>query len=95
VGGIAGSVGNVQGTPTAVERTGTNSFTAFSMRCPHQGTTIRIENWKSTGSAFHCPNHDALFDAAGKLLAGSPQSTGNLVVRTVTYAAGDTTLYVT
>jgi Rieske Fe-S protein len=95
VGGIAGSVGTVLGTPTAVVRTGANSYVAFSMRCPHQGTTIRIENWKTTGSAFHCPNHDALFDAAGKLLASSPQSTGNLVVRTVTYTAGDTTLYIT
>ena len=95
VGGTAGSVGNVQGTPTAVERTGANSFIAFSMRCPHQGTTVRIENWKSTGSAFHCPNHDALFDATGKLLPGSPQSTSNLVARTVTYTPGDTTLYVT
>ena len=95
VGGIAGSVGNVQGTPTAVERTGANSFIAFSMRCPHQGTTVRIENWKSTGSAFHCPNHDALFDAAGKLLPSSPQVTSNLVARTVTYTPGDTTLYIT
>lgn len=95
VGGIAGSVGTVQGTATAIVRTGANSFAAFSMRCPHQGTTIRIENWQRTGSAFHCPNHDALFDAAGKLLAGSPQSTSSLVVRTVTYTAGDTTLYVT
>ena len=94
VGGIAGSVGTVQGTPTAVVRTGANTFAAFSMRCTHQGTTIRIENWKSTGSAFHCPNHDALFDAKGALLPASPQKTTNLVARTVTYTAGDTTLYI-
>ena len=95
VGGIAGSVGNVQGTPTAVVRTGANTFAAFSMRCPHSGTTVRVENWRSTGSAFHCGNHDALFDAAGKLLPGSPQITTNMVARTVTYAPGDTTLYIT
>ncbi len=94
VGGIAGSVGTVQGTATAIVRTGANSFAAFSMRCPHQGTTIRVENWQSTGSAFHCPNHDALFDASGKLLPSSPQNTTNLVARTVSYTAGDTTLYV-
>jgi Rieske Fe-S protein len=95
VGGIAGTVGNVQGTPTAVVRTGQNSFAAFSMRCPHQGTTIRVENWKNSGSAFHCPNHDALFDAGGVLLPSSPQRTGNLVTRTVTYTPGDATLYIT
>ncbi|HVX40021.1 MAG TPA: Rieske 2Fe-2S domain-containing protein [Gemmatimonadaceae bacterium] len=95
VGGIAGSVGTVQGTPTAVVRTGANSFAAFSMRCPHQGTTIRIENWHSTGSAFHCPNHDALFDASGALLPSSPQKTSNLVARTVTYTPGSSTLYIT
>lgn len=94
VGGIAGSVGTVQGTPTAVVRTGANSFVAYSMRCPHQGTTIRIENWQSTGSAFHCPNHDALFDANGALLPASPQRTTGLVVRKVAYTAGDTALYV-
>ncbi|MEP6989369.1 MAG: Rieske 2Fe-2S domain-containing protein [bacterium] len=95
VGGIAGSVGTVQGTPTAVVRTGANSFVALSMRCTHQGTTIQIANWKNTGSAFHCPNHDALFDAAGKVLAVSPQKTTPLVARTVNYVPGATTLYVT
>jgi Rieske Fe-S protein len=95
VGGIAGSVGLVQGTPTAVVRTGANTFIALSMRCPHQGSTVRIENWHSTGSAFHCPNHDALFDSAGHLLPSSPQQTTNMVVRTVSYTAGATTLYIT
>jgi nitrite reductase/ring-hydroxylating ferredoxin subunit len=95
VGGIAGSVGNVQGTPTAVVRVSATSFAAYSMRCPHQGTTIRIESWKNTGSAFHCPNHDAVFNASGLLLPNSPQKTGNLIARTVTYAPGDTTLYIT
>ncbi len=95
VGGIAGSVGSVQGTPTAVVRTGANSFIALSMRCTHQGTTIQIANWQSTGSAFHCPNHDALFDAAGNVLAVSPQPTTPLVARTVNYVPGATTLYVT
>jgi Rieske Fe-S protein len=95
IGGIVGSVGTVQGTPTAVVRTGATTFAAFSMRCPHQGTTIRIENWNNTGSAFHCPNHDALFDSAGRLLPRSPQTTTNLVTRTVTYTAGSTTLYIT
>jgi nitrite reductase/ring-hydroxylating ferredoxin subunit len=95
IGGIAGTVGNVQGTPTAVVRTGQNSFAAFSMRCPHQGTTIRVENWKNSGSSFHCPNHDALFNASGVLLPSSPQRTSNLVTRTVTYTPGDATLYIT
>jgi Rieske Fe-S protein len=94
VGGIAGSVGQVQGTPTAVVRTGANGFAAYSMRCPHQGTTVRLENWQGTGSAFHCPNHDALFDSSGTLLPGSPQQTSNMLQRTVTYTPGDAVLYV-
>ena len=94
VGGIAGTVGNVGGQPTAVVRTGANTFAAYSLRCPHNGTTVRIENWQSTGSAFHCPNHDAIFTSAGVCMPASPQRTTNLVARTVTYTAGDTTLYI-
>ena len=94
VGGAAGSVGNVAGVGVAVVRTGANSFAAFSMRCPHQGTIIRVENFNNTGSAFHCPNHDALWNNAGRLIPASRQSTTSLSALTVTYTAGDTVCYV-
>ena len=94
VGGAAGSVGNVAGVGVAVVRTGANSFAAFSMRCPHQGTTIRVENFSNTGSAFHCPNHDALWNNAGQLIPASRQRTSSLSALTVTYTAGDTVFYV-
>ncbi len=94
IGGAVGSVGNVAGVGVAVVRTGANSFAAFSMRCPHQGTTIRVENFSNSGSAFHCPNHDALWNAAGQLIPASRQNTFSLTALTVSYAAGDTVLYV-
>ena len=91
VGGIAGSVGNVSGTPTAVVRTGQNSFAAFSLRCPHQGTTVQVVS----GTSFRCPNHGATWNNTGALQANSPFRTSSLTVRTVVYTPGDTTLYIT
>lgn len=94
VGGAAGSVGNVAGVGVAIVRTGANSFAAFSMRCPHQGTTIRVENYSNTGSAFHCPTHDALWNSAGQLIPASRERTSSLSALTVSYTAGDTVVYV-
>ena len=94
LGGAVGSVGIVAGVGVAVVRTGANSFAAFSMRCPHQGTTIRVENFSNTGSAFHCPNHDALWNSSGQLIPASRQNTSPLTALSVSYAAGDTVLYV-
>ncbi|MBL0939931.1 MAG: Rieske 2Fe-2S domain-containing protein [Gemmatimonadaceae bacterium] len=91
VGGVAGSVGNVAGTPVAVVRSGATSFAAFSMVCPHAGTTIGVVN----GTSFRCPNHGALFDNQGILRPDSPQNTDNLTRRTVTYTPGAATLVVT
>lgn len=90
VGGIAGSVGNVNGGPVAIARLSATSFAAFSMRCPHAGTTINVVN----GTSFRCPNHGALFSGAGVWQA-SPQRAENLTARTVTYTPGATTLLVT
>jgi Rieske Fe-S protein len=91
VGGVAGSVGNVNGGPVAVVRTGTNSFSAFSMVCPHAGTTINVVN----GASFRCPNHGALFNASGANLPNSPQRTDDLTRLTVSYSPGASTLIVT
>lgn len=90
IGGAAGSVGNVNGGPVAVVRTGLSGFAAFSMRCPHQGGTVQVIN----GSSFRCPNHGALFDNAGNNLPNSPQQTDNLTPLTVIYEPGAPTLVV-
>jgi Rieske Fe-S protein len=89
VGGVAGSVGNVNGGPVAVARTSQISFLAFSMRCPHAGTTINVVN----GTSFRCPNHGAQFDNQG-VWQSSPQRAENLQRLTVTYTPGATTLTV-
>jgi Rieske Fe-S protein len=90
VGGVAGSVGNLNTTPVAIVRTGATSFAAFSMTCPHAGTRINVVN----NASFRCPNHGALFDSAGVNLPSSPQRTTNLVRLTVTYTPGAPTLLV-
>jgi Rieske Fe-S protein len=90
VGGVAGSVGSLNGGPVAIARTGPSSYLAFSMRCPHAGTTINVVN----GASFRCPNHGALFNGQG-VWQQSPQRTTDLVRLTVTYTPGDTVLFVT
>ena len=90
VGGVAGSVGNLNTTPVAIVRTSATSFAAFSMTCPHAGTRINVVN----NTSFRCPNHGALFDSAGVNLPSSPQRTTNLVRLTVTYTPGAPTLLV-
>jgi Rieske Fe-S protein len=90
VGGVAGSVGNVNGGPVAIVRTGATSFLALSMRCTHAGTTVNVVN----NASFRCPNHGALFNGQG-VWQQSPQRTTDLVRLTVTYTPGDTVLYVT
>ncbi|WP_396215699.1 Rieske 2Fe-2S domain-containing protein [Gemmatimonas sp.] len=91
VGGVSGSVGNVNGGPVAVVRTSDTSFSAFSMVCPHAGTTINVIN----GTSFRCPNHGALFNANGTLQPNSPQRTESLTRLTVIYTPGASTLTVT
>ncbi|BAH38507.1 MAG TPA: Rieske (2Fe-2S) protein [Gemmatimonas aurantiaca] len=91
VGGVAGSVGNVGGGPVAIVRTSANSFSAFSMVCPHAGTTILVVN----GASFRCPNHGALFDRDGNNLPDGSQLTDDLKRYTVIYTPGAATLVVT
>ncbi len=90
VGGVAGSVGTVSGTPTAVVRLSATTFAAFSLRCPHQGTTVQVVS----GASFRCPNHGATWASTGTLQANSPFRTSALTARTVVYTPGDATLYV-
>ena len=83
VGGIARV--DSSGAPTALVRTGTSSFAAFSMVCPHQGTIIGITN-----GSFTCPNHGARFNASGTWIGG--QQTSNLVSFATTYDAAAGTI---
>lgn len=87
IGTVVGSVGNVNGLPVAVSRTGQSSFLAFSMRCTHAGTIINIVN----NSFFRCPNHGAEFTSQG-IWQNSPQRTDNLERFVVTYTPGASTL---
>jgi Rieske Fe-S protein len=82
-------VGNVNGGPVAVTRLSATSFGAFSMRCPHAGTTITVVS----GTSFRCPNHGAQFNSAG-VWQSSPQRAENLTPLTVIYTPGATTLSV-
>lgn len=69
VGGIAKLNGT--SSPVAVVRASASSYRAFSLLCPHQGTTVQIN-----GAAFRCPNHLATFNSTGQWTGG--QSTSSL-----------------
>jgi nitrite reductase/ring-hydroxylating ferredoxin subunit len=90
VGGVAGSVGTLNFAAVAIVRTGTNSYAAFSLRCPHEGIQVQVVN----GQSFRCPGHGATFNADGSLMANSPLRTGPLSALKVTYNPGDAVLYV-
>ncbi len=63
VGGIAVISG--AGTPIAVVRAAATQYRAFSLICPHAGTTVAI-----SGAGFRCPNHGATFNASGGWTGG-------------------------
>ncbi len=84
VGGIA-KVADTAGNPLALVRTGASAFTALSLACPHQGTTVNV-----SGSGFLCPNHGARFSSDGTWTGG--QGTANLTAYPVTYNATAGTL---
>jgi Rieske Fe-S protein len=83
VGGIA-RVDGGHASPVALVRTSATTFTALSMICTHQGTTIGVQ-----GTGFFCPNHGAMFDSAGRNTGG--QSTTSLHTYPAVYdSAADT-----
>lgn len=63
VGGIAVISG--AGTPLAVVRSTTSQYRAFSLICPHAGSTVAVN-----GAGFRCPNHGATFNASGAWTGG-------------------------
>jgi Rieske Fe-S protein len=78
---------NVDGRPVAVVHESDGSYAAFSMVCPHQGTTINI-----SGSGFVCPNHGARFNAQGTWTGG--ERTSNLRSVALAYNANAGTVTV-
>jgi Rieske Fe-S protein len=51
--------------PIALARTA-SGFAAFSLRCTHEGTTVRVQS----GNTLRCPNHGALFSSTGAWTGG-------------------------
>ncbi len=85
-GGMA-RVDNGNGRAVALVRTGSTTFLAFSLRCPHEGYTVNV-----LSSSFYCPAHGARFSGTGTWTGG--QRTGNLTSLSLTYdpVAGTVTI---
>jgi Rieske Fe-S protein len=71
--GTVGGVVTIQidGSPVAIVRESSDTFAAFSLICPHQGSTVQPQT-----SRFYCPGHGASFNLAGQWTGG--QRTSNL-----------------
>ena len=69
---IGGTVKVRNSPPVALAKT-SGGLVAFSLSCPHQGTTVVIDN----DFTMFCPNHGAMFTAAGVWTGG--QRTSGLV----------------
>jgi nitrite reductase/ring-hydroxylating ferredoxin subunit len=78
-GGVA-RVDGGSGTPTAVLRVNATTYRAFSLACPHAGTTVSI-----VAGGFRCPNHGATFSSTGAVTGGP--ATRGLTERAVTLNA--------
>ncbi len=86
VGGAA-KVDGGSGSPVALVRTSATAFSAFSLVCTHEGTTVNL-----TANGFLCPNHGARFSSAGIWQGG--QVTSNLKTLVATFNAGAGTVTV-
>lgn len=77
----------IDGSPVAVVRESSSAFAAFSLICPHQGSTVQPQT-----SQFYCPGHGATFNLAGQWTGG--QRTSNLRSYPAVYdaAAGTVTV---
>ncbi|MBU3734184.1 MAG: Rieske (2Fe-2S) protein [Candidatus Planktophila sp.] len=63
--GGATRIGSIKGVPVGIARVGTNKYTAFNLRCPHQGITV-TRNEKG----WMCPAHNSEFEPDGDLVLG-------------------------
>ena len=85
IGGVATL--SVSGSPIAIVRESSSTFSAFSLICPHQGNTVQ-----KASNGFYCPGHGAQFDIQGNWTGG--QRTSNLHSYPVAYDATAGTLTV-
>jgi Rieske Fe-S protein len=63
--GGAVRVGIIKGNPVAITRTGTSSYIAYTLRCPHQGVPV-----KKTETGWRCEAHGSEFEPDGDLVLG-------------------------
>ena len=63
--GGATRIGSIKGVPIGIARVGTNKYTAFNLRCPHQGITV-----SKTESGWVCSEHNSEFEPDGDLVLG-------------------------
>ena len=68
--GGAMRIGSIKGVPVGIARVGTNKYTAFNLRCPHQGVTVT-----KTDNGWMCEAHNSEFEPDGDLVLG-PATTG-------------------
>ena len=68
--GGAMRIGSIKGVAVGIARVGTNKYTAFNLRCPHQGITVT-----KTESGWMCNAHNSEFENDGDLVLG-PATTG-------------------
>ena len=68
---VGGAVllGNVKGVPTAVVRTGQNTYQALNLRCTHQGVPVSLK-----GGQWSCPAHGSAFAIDGSVTGGPAQT---------------------
>ena len=85
---VGGAVKVRNSPPVALARTSAGLI-AFSLSCTHQGTTVVIDN----DFTMFCPNHGAMFTAAGVWTGG--QRTSSLVRLPVSLDAAGTTATIT
>lgn len=63
--GGAVRIGSFKGNPVGLARTGTSTYVAFNLKCPHQQViVVRDEN------GWVCPAHNSQFEPDGDLILG-------------------------
>jgi cytochrome b6-f complex iron-sulfur subunit len=72
-------VGNVNNIPTALVRTGKNSYQGLDLRCTHQGVTSKL-----ISGSFKCPAHGSEFTKTGAVKIGPAQTGLNKITTEVT-----------
>lgn len=69
-------VGNVKDVPTALVRTGKNSYQGLDLRCTHEQVTSKL-----VSGTFKCPAHGSEFTKTGAVKIG-PAQTGLNKIKT-------------